>query len=255
MGRLALKRPSTNKKVSRGKKKLAARSLPGIWLGVYPRTVHRLAAGDQWDAEAVLAVRALPRKPNPDGPAGEPRPRRNTEAEDAGDRVDGANLGEADCDNGETESRELRLTSSLFEKFGYTDGCPGCEHKEGGRSGNIGHSSQCRQRIYKCMKEDADELDHMIRVDERLRRAPPLADPIRRPTEAGPPVAAAPANAPQDVPVDAMTTPRAEEFGATPPVEEEDEEMGVVEGYDDIPDAPNDDLNVSSEDDESESDR
>ena len=72
------------------------------------------------------------------------------------------------------------------------------------------------------MKEDADELDHMIRVDERLRRAPPLAEQIRRPTEAGPPVAAVPANAPQDVPVDAMTTPRAEEFGATPPVEEED---------------------------------
>ena len=98
-------------------------------------------------------------------PAGEPRPRRNTEAEDAGDRVDGATLGEAECDNGETESRELRLTSRLFEKFGYTDGCPGCEHKAGGRSGNRGHSSQCRQRIYKCMKEDADELDHMIRVD------------------------------------------------------------------------------------------
>ena len=79
------------------------------------------------------------------------------------------------------------------------------------------------------MKEDADELDHMIRVDERLRRAPPLAEQIRRPTETGPPVATAPANAQQEVPVDSVITPRAEEFGATPAVEEEDEEMDVVE--------------------------
>ena len=101
MGRLSIKKPSNKKKASRGKKKLAARSLPGIWLGVYPRTgehivalasgeairvriVHRLAASDQWDAEAALAVRALPRKPSPDGPAGEPRPRRNIAADDAG---------------------------------------------------------------------------------------------------------------------------------------------------------------------------
>ena len=133
--------------------------------------MHKLAVDDQWDAEAVLAVRAMPRKPSPDGPPGDPKPRRNTDSGDANDRADGADLGEADYDDGVAESRELRLTSRLFEKFGFTDGCPGCEHKEDGRSGNRGHSSQCRQRIYNRMKEDADELDHLIRVDEKLRRA------------------------------------------------------------------------------------
>ena len=146
MGRLSIKKPSNKKKASRGKKKLAARSLPGTWLGVYPRTgehiialasgeairvrtVHRLAAEDQWDVDAVMAVRALPRKPSPDGPASEPRPRRNTTADDAEDRVDGADLGEADHDDGVVMPRELRLTARLFKKYGYTDGCPGCEHK------------------------------------------------------------------------------------------------------------------------------
>ena len=33
LGKLALKKPSTNRKVFRGKKKLGARSLPGVWLG------------------------------------------------------------------------------------------------------------------------------------------------------------------------------------------------------------------------------
>ena len=70
------------------------------------------------------------------------------------------------------------------------------------------------------MKDDEDELEHMIRVDNRLRRAPPLAERFRRPTEARPSMAAAPAETRQEVPEDAATTPRAEELVATPTVEE-----------------------------------
>ena len=74
MGRLlALKTPSSVRKASRGKK-LAVRSLPGVWLGIYPRTgkhiialetceairvraVHRLPEPDLWNVEALAAVR------------------------------------------------------------------------------------------------------------------------------------------------------------------------------------------------------
>ena len=146
--------------------------------------------------------------------------------------------------------RELRLTSRLFKKYGYTDGCPGCEHKEGDGSGySRGHSTLCRQRMYNRMKDDEDELEHIIRVDSRLRRTPPLAEQIRRPTEAGPSVAAAPAETRQEVPEDAATTPRAEEPVATPTVEEEDEDMSVPGSHDDedIPDAPADDTESESE--------
>ena len=110
------------------------------------------------------------------------------------------------------------------------------------------------------MKEDADELDRMIRVDERLRRAPPPTEQIRRPTEVVPPVATVPADTPpHDIPVDEMNIPRTEEFAegpaATQPVEREDEEMSAAGSYDDIPDAPNIDLDENSDDDEPESDR
>ena len=44
LGKLALKKPSTNRKVSRGKMKIAARSLPGVWLVVYPRAGEPIIA-------------------------------------------------------------------------------------------------------------------------------------------------------------------------------------------------------------------
>ena len=82
LGKLALKKPSNNKEVKRGEKKLVERSVLGVWLGVVSttgehiiakadgeairvRTVHPVPEGDQWDASAVLAVKALPRRPSP----------------------------------------------------------------------------------------------------------------------------------------------------------------------------------------------
>ena len=113
MGRLVLKKPSIDRTDSRGKTKLASRSLPSVWLGVYPRTgehivalesgeairvrtVHRLPEADRWSADAMLAVRALPRKPHPKSADNETAPRMNTEyGEEDGDRADGADLGAA----------------------------------------------------------------------------------------------------------------------------------------------------------------
>ena len=94
-----------------------------------------------WNVEAVTAVRALPRRTNPDGPTGEPQPRRNadqTAEEDLDARADGANLGDTECDSGENAPRKLKLTRRLFDKFGYTDNCAGCFRKEAGLPGNHG---------------------------------------------------------------------------------------------------------------------
>ena len=73
MGKLAKKKPTSTKKAKRGKTKLTAQSIRGTWLGIHPRTgehllavhtgevvrvrtIHRLPAEKQWDAEAVLAI-------------------------------------------------------------------------------------------------------------------------------------------------------------------------------------------------------
>ena len=136
-----MKKQSTDRKASRGKKKLAARSLPGVWLGVYPRTgehiialetgeairvrtVHRLAEADRWSMEAVLAVNALPRRPNPNAGEREPLPRCPGDfAGQQDDREDGAGLGEPDSSDALGGPREMRITSRLLVKYGYTDGC------------------------------------------------------------------------------------------------------------------------------------
>ena len=60
MGRLAfLKKPSTDRKASRGKKKLAVRSLPGVWLGVYLRIGEHIIALETVEAISVRAVHRL----------------------------------------------------------------------------------------------------------------------------------------------------------------------------------------------------
>ena len=105
-GKLAMKKPSTEKKAKKGKKKLAERNVLGTWLGIHPRTgehviaihtgeairvrsVHRVVPEERWSPDAVRAVRALPRRPGPGQT--EPAPRRLDE-EQSGKEASGANL-------------------------------------------------------------------------------------------------------------------------------------------------------------------
>ena len=75
-------------------------------------------------------------------------------------------------------SRELRLMDRILKKFGFTQECPGCIHKQLALDGHRTYSILCRQRIYDLMKEDEDEMDHMLKVDERCKRIPPVAERI-----------------------------------------------------------------------------
>ena len=79
-GNLSLKRPATERKVTRGKRKVFERSVQRTWLGIHARTgehvialpsgeairvrtIHRLSGDARWSPKAVLAVCALPRRP------------------------------------------------------------------------------------------------------------------------------------------------------------------------------------------------
>ena len=139
----------------------------------------------------------------------------------------------------------------MFKKYGYTYGCPGCEHKESsGALYSRGHSTLCRQRIYNRMKDDDEELDNLIKVDSRLRRTPPVAEQIRRPTEGEPSVTAPPAAAQREEPESPEIPHTVEEPMAAPA----DEEMSDPENRDedDIRDVPDADLEEESNDTESE---
>jgi hypothetical protein len=71
------------------------------------RTIHRLPKEDQWNSEAVLAVAALPRKPNPESGTHEPEPQ--LVQEDAEEKVE-VNTARPDHDDRKGVPRELRIT-------------------------------------------------------------------------------------------------------------------------------------------------
>ena len=201
MGKLALKKVSTVKKSKRGKRKLAARSVEGIYVGVYPRTgehiickldgeairvrtVNRLPVEDRWHVDKIVGVRALPRKPNP-----------NTDKEvdiegklHADEKATKMESGEPVPQDEQqhvpdhTGSRELRINDRILEKFGFTPGCPGCIHKQLDLDGHRAHNNVCRARIYEAMSKDDDELERLKTNQQKLGKVPPKEEQIRRPT-------------------------------------------------------------------------
>ena len=89
------------------------------------RTIHRIPAEDQWIADEVLAVTAVPRRPNPNRGGGEPEPRLHTKPVDdhtSGDvRADGTGLGRPEC-SGSVEGlpSEFTITDRLLGEFDRT---------------------------------------------------------------------------------------------------------------------------------------
>ena len=207
-GKLALKRSSTQRKTKRGKKKLAARSVEGVYLGVYPRTgehiiekadgeairvrtVNRMIEEKRWNADVIKAVESLPRRPNPKKSAGENIEGKlnvNEMPEPPDGRGEGEPIDRPEHADAHTGPRELRINDRLLEKFGYTPGCPGCIHKQLGLEGHRGHSTECRRRIYEAMRVDADEVDRLIKNEEKLSKTPGPEEKIRRPTAPDAPV-------------------------------------------------------------------
>ena len=43
--------------------------------------------------------------------------------------------------------RRMPITGKEIEKYGYTEGCTGCEAKRRGEVARRGHSEKCRKRI------------------------------------------------------------------------------------------------------------
>ena len=219
MGKLALKKPSTDRKVKKGKRKLAERSVRGTWVGIFPRTgehvivlpsgeairvrtIHRIPVEDRWDPAAVAAVRATPRRPVPSRADTEPTPReaeRNraqgavdgeqAQAGTAGDAeraertTDGSKLERPQTSEQGKASRELRIDNRILEKFGYSEECPGCLHRQMEAPGHRQHSSACRRRLYELMMKDPDEIDRLNWNEARMGREAARAEEIQRSPE------------------------------------------------------------------------
>ena len=56
----------------------------------------------------------------------------------------------------EPMSRRMPITYKEVEKYGYIEGCPGCDAKKKGEIARRDHSEKCRKRIEERMEEDEE---------------------------------------------------------------------------------------------------
>ena len=127
----------------------------------------------------MLAVTALPRRPNPERGTREPAPELVQDGAEEEEKMD-VNIARPNHEDRKGIPRELRITETLLDKFGLTEGCPGCMRKQAYADGKRPHNHECGERIYEAIMKDNDELDRLIQVEARMGRAVPTAERVRR---------------------------------------------------------------------------
>ena len=154
LGKLARQRMTkkVSAKNSTIKRKLHPKLILGTWVGqslrtgenvivgpsgraVRVRTIKRRPEQFRWNSEAILNMKATPRRPNPNSALEEEVIAKHDDEIDAPNvetpvrfvqAVDADMLSPEVTGPRDSSIRELKLTRRLFEKFGYSEGCEGC---------------------------------------------------------------------------------------------------------------------------------
>ena len=137
----------------------------GVWLGhargtnevligtgegvVRAYSVIRKPEGEQWNRVLLQEMQGTPQQPDPS---------KQTDAIPIKIRFDPPG------EEGIVESklprkktvRRMRLEQTMFEDYGYTEGCEGCRFQKAGMGERRGHNEECRRRMTERMKEDED---------------------------------------------------------------------------------------------------
>ena len=121
-----------------------------------PAVQVRRPASDRWNVDAVKAMQASPRVPNPENlRQAQVMPKRLAKKIEV--EGDGSKIQEQVRRFQEFKFREFKITKCILEKFGLWDNCKGCEAAASG-TGARRHTDNCQQR-----------LEQLIRDDEVLR--------------------------------------------------------------------------------------
>ena len=116
------------------------------------RTVHRRPASDNWNVDAVKAMRASLRVPNPQNLRQVTvKPERVTKKIEV--EGDGSEIQEQVRRFQEFKFREFKLTKGILEKFGLSDNCKGCEGAAS-QTGARRHTGDCQQRLEQLIHDD-----------------------------------------------------------------------------------------------------
>ena len=132
------------------------------------RTFLRRPASDRWNVDAVKAMQASPRVPNPEN-------LRQAEVmlECLTKKIevegDGSKIQEEVRRFQEFKFRELKITKGILEKFGFSDNCKGCEAAASGTDGRR-HTDDCRQRLEQLIRDDEVLRVRLDMRDVRLNR-------------------------------------------------------------------------------------
>ena len=189
------------------KRKLAPRSIRGVFVGqiartgehlvikqngdaVRCRTIRRVPIEDRWCPEMILNIMGVPRLPAPSQADPESlqasladdearaksarwtRSRRDEVAEkrDAASPASGAGIQQPETRaSRDLDIRRMRITDAILEKYGFTDGCPGCQHKREGRPGHRPHTDECRQRLYAKMQANEHDREKLKAEDAKMQ--------------------------------------------------------------------------------------
>ena len=225
-GEQVLAKPKRSNKAIKKKQALDARFLDATWVGfdtrsaehmvvlkdkgpaIKVRTVKPRAASERWSSSAIEDIIATPDAPNPkDETQQELKSERNTKGLNFG-ADKGHELPRQKMKYPEGITRNFRIGDRLLEKYGFTEGCLGCEAKQKGDPPHV-HSDACRSRLEKAMMEDEREAKVISGRNERKgvpkteeRREEPPPPPTEEPDPApgassssgttAPPTAAAP---------------------------------------------------------------
>ena len=166
----------------RTRDKLERRWAPGIFLGVRESTtekivgtkdgvyvvqsVHRVADGDRFDADALKAVRGFPWKPTPEEDEGAELPEPMSIAPEVPEHP----AMPAAVAHPAPHLKQHYILKSELEKFGYTPGCQACMDTRAGRArrGGVVHTPACRARIEEASAQDPTVRERLEGSRERL---------------------------------------------------------------------------------------
>ena len=142
----------------------------GMAIKTRSANIRRIPESERWDADRILGIRAVPWSPDGSDNAvdiqvGMERP---------------ADMVPRDPGEVLTENKVARtyLRRADFERWGLSEGCPGCRHLRTGQGRQQAHSEACRRRIEGLLKGDPSGSARLAAADERINRA--LADAVER---------------------------------------------------------------------------
>jgi hypothetical protein len=109
----------------------------------------------RWNREAILAITATPRAPNPGDPDDDNiNPPAETAAREPAEPEEGVVQDDVLVQS-EGAPRELKISKKALDKYGRTPGCGACTASLTGKV-NRPHTAECRNRIYQQMSQDEE---------------------------------------------------------------------------------------------------